>query len=112
MEYKNGVFIQVIKYVGNERVKLNPSIAIENAMLDADAISKQFTGKEIVITSVLDGKHSRNSKHYTGNAFDIRVWIYTEYQITHLTRLIQKELGKDYDVVFEGDHIHIEYDPK
>ena len=61
--------------------------------------------------SLLDGVHSKNSLHYTGNAFDLRVWIYTEKQRKTLLIQLRKKLGIDYDVVDEVDHLHIEYDP-
>lgn len=53
----------------------------------------------------------KNSLHYTGNAFDLRVWIYTEKQRKALLTQLRKKLGIDYDVVDEVDHLHIEYDP-
>lgn len=64
----------------------------------------------MTITSACDGKHMENSKHYSGNAIDIRTFdmnfaIYNKH-------LIQNILGNDYDVVLEDNHIHIEYDPK
>lgn len=77
------------------------------------------TGRIMVVTSVCDGKHMKGSKHYGGNAFDVRTWIDynsgvqmspdTKHDIA--VRLV-KVLGKDWDVVIESTHIHIEYDPK
>ena len=62
----------------------------------------------MVITSTYEGSHSEGSLHYANLAVDIRknkakVLSYKE---------IKQALGKDYDVILEGDHIHIEYDPK
>lgn len=70
-------------------------------------------GVDLVITSVRDSKHSEGSFHYIGFAFDIRVWNLpkeVDYQI--VSNQIAKELGDDYDVIFEVNHIHCEYDPK
>jgi hypothetical protein len=74
--------------------------------------------EDVVITSVSDGKHKVGSKHYTGEAFDIRTWTtpYSGVQVTQgkknlLCYDIQKMLGEDYDVIAESTHIHIEYDP-
>lgn len=85
------------------------------AMGIADEICKNLFGEECVITSLNDGEHSGNSKHYTGEGIDIRTrhLSFMEEQLYYLriaTRL--EPLG--YDIVLESSprHIHIEYDPK
>ncbi|WP_346856591.1 hypothetical protein [uncultured Draconibacterium sp.] len=112
MNYKDGVYEEVIVFRKGIRMKLTPSKEIQHAMAVADNLSRSVAGKEAVVTSILDGKHSKESKHYDGNAFDLRTYIYTTEQINDLIELLRNELGRDYDVVLEGDHIHIEYDPK
>jgi len=67
-------------------------------------------GKELVITSVTDGKHSDTSLHYTGCAFDCR--IYDDSDMEFVITKIKDRLKIDYDVVLEGNHIHIEYQPR
>ena len=64
----------------------------------------------MTVTSARDGKHMKGSKHYTGEAIDIR----TRDMVDEIgtAQVIKRYLGKDYDVIFEKDHIHIEYDPK
>ena len=104
MKFKEGVILN------NEKVKASHDIM--KAMYIVDSLSKNLFRKEIVVTSVLDGKHKSGSKHYVGEAFDIRVWIYTAEQLKDLLPSIQRSLGKNYDVINENDHIHIEYDPK
>lgn len=69
-------------------------------------------GKDFVITSLCDGRHSKNSLHYFGNAFDIRTRHLSEEEKQDVVVLLAKMLGKDYDVVLESDHIHVEFDPK
>lgn len=74
-------------------------------------------GIELVITSgtegdVSDGVHKKTSKHYTGEAFDFRIWQFKESQLPLVVSNLQRKLGKDYDVVLEKTHIHVEYDPK
>ena len=67
-----------------------------------------------------DGVHKHDSLHYTGNAFDCRIWVFKKVSTgaTDMTKVkavakqIREALGKDYDVLVESDHIHIEYDPK
>ena len=71
-----------------------------------------------VITSVCDGRHRQGSKHYTGDAFDLRTWSdnkgtqMTDHFKEYLAKNLRAELGTDYDVVVESTHIHVEYDPK
>lgn len=69
-------------------------------------------GIEMVITSVSDGKHSINSLHYMGFAFDTRIREIPQATLNAIFNDIKTALGKNYDVVLESTHIHIEYDPK
>lgn len=67
--------------------------------------------KRLVITSGLDGKHSRNSLHYSGLALDIRTRHLQPQHRRLFQRHMQDVLGDTYDVVLEKTHLHIEYDP-
>lgn len=69
-------------------------------------------GAAIVITSALDGKHSRGSKHYVGQAIDLRTRDITKEQSEAWRNSVALALGSEYDVVLERDHLHIEFDPK
>lgn len=69
-------------------------------------------GLEMVITSLTDGKHREDSKHYDGDAFDVRRWNIPPPEFNDTVVSLRKRLGDDYDVVVERTHIHIEYDPK
>ena len=70
-------------------------------------------GKDCVVTSGRDGKHGKNSKHYTDEALDFRIWnLGGEENIMLVVDALKDLLGDDYDVVLEPDHIHAEYDPK
>ena len=69
-------------------------------------------GKEFTITSAIDGKHSRASKHYSGAAIDARTRHLLTSEADKITIDIKASLGADFDVVLETDHLHIEYDPK
>jgi len=60
-----------------------------------------------------DGVHGSHSLHYTGNAIDLRVKdVDSERAGREFCRSLIFLLGIDYDIVFEGDHIHVEYDPE
>lgn len=67
---------------------------------------------DCVLTSAKDGTHSERSLHYSGNAIDIRTRNLPASGLSQVAQEIQYALGKDFDVVIESDHIHIEYDPK
>ena len=91
-------------------------------------------GQELVITSGSegspdDGVHLKASKHYTGEAFDCRIRNIVKKLTVPVTsdsvvdaidmnkvRAIVKEmrsdLGENFDVVLESDHIHVEFDPR
>jgi len=80
------------------RKKLNTIAGIVDAIF----------GDEIVITSTFEGNHSPGSLHYANLAVDIRR---TDKSDT-VCQVIRQELGSNYDVISEHNHIHIEYDPK
>ena len=80
------------------------------AIHEADKLHTQYTGKDLVVTSCVDGKHSPHSRHYTGDAFDMRIW-YLDDKSSYRWAL-KEILGPDYDVVIESDHIHVEFDPE
>ena len=74
----------------------------------------QDHGYELVITSASEGKHSRGSLHYSGNAFDCRTSSLDPLDIPKITREVKERLGTEFDALFEEKppHIHVEYQPK
>lgn len=64
---------------------------------------------DLVVTSLLDGEHSRSSLHYTGCAADLRL---PGSRAAEVVAALQHALGDDFDVILESDHIHIEFQPK
>ena len=85
---------------------------IKSKFNDIEKVCKECNGVdyEVTVTSGKDGVHSKNSKHYSGGAIDIRS---KDMKLPEYTTLrLKRKLGKDYDIVYEKDHIHIEYDPK
>ncbi len=88
---------------------LTPQILIG---LAAAECAYSETGYDVVITSGVEAKHKAlKSKHYTGNAIDLR--------INHIMDpLIHKRIVKrlqdalpGFNVILESDHIHMEWDP-
>ena len=112
MKYKDGVIDLIAKYKGGERIMLQPSPEVVRAMKVAEELSMELTGKDIVITSVLDGIHMKSSLHYTGEAFDIRSSIYIADQIKWLCEALQRKLGHEWEAIYETTHIHVEKNRK
>jgi hypothetical protein len=76
-------------------------------------------GAEMVVTSLLDGRHRRGSFHYQGAAADLRVHVLPDDrdQRAGIAAAIGEALGEDFDVIYEGHgtanaHIHLEYQRK
>lgn len=70
---------------------------------------------EVIITAGTDGRHMKNSKHYTGDALDIRSKNLVDKK--RFLDLVLIRLGDGYQGFLESErspneHIHIEYDPK
>ena len=78
----------------------------------AELCCRKKAGRDCIITSARDGKHSTNSLHYVGKALDMRTRDLTDAQIQALAGELREWLGPDFDVVVERTHIHVEYDPK
>ena len=88
---------------------LQPQIVL--AVVVASSFYKDF-GYDLVVTSFSDGIHSPNSLHYSGNAVDLRTRNVREVDMMPIIGGIRRALGSDFDVIFESDHLHIEYQPK
>ena len=91
------------------------TIVIFNGIAQAAFIKVEMVYKDIgapcILTSGMDGTHSEGSLHYRGLAWDFRIWNVKD--VPDLVKRLKKALDPMYyDVVLEGDHIHLEYDPK
>lgn len=80
------------------------------AMHVADELHWENTTFESTWTSLLDGRHMVHSRHYSGLAADMRTWalVWPQEFATNLALT----LGDEFDVIFEGDHLHLEFDPE
>ncbi len=87
---------------------LQPEIAL--AVAEAREVYRGI-GVELVITSLLDGKHMSGSKHYEGQAVDLRTRHIPAEDRALVTARLREALGPEYDVCLESDHLHIEFDP-
>lgn len=77
----------------------------------ADMLYMEY-GQELVITSLNDGEHAPTSLHYAGCAADLRSRYFSEKSARQLADELNKKLGIDFDVIFEANHIHVEYQPR
>ena len=66
-------------------------------------------GDDMIITSLIDGRHMHGSLHYVGAAVDLRM---PTHFVEEIVDELKERLGDQYDVVLESDHIHIEFQPK
>ena len=64
------------------------------------------------VTSGADGTHGENSLHYQNKALDFGIGFIPPLEVNIAVINLKAAFGPDYDVILEGDHIHIEYDPK
>jgi len=107
-------------YFKNE-VKLNGrhfDLEVRDILDVARETAPNMSDGAVWITSANDGKHMKTSKHYSNEAFDLRVRN-VEGQHPAVVKWcirMREKLGPDYDVIY-GDpqhrsHVHIEYDPK
>ena len=97
---KSGVDIQGLK----------PQMALAYTILYG--IFQRHVSLPCVITSASDGVHGPNSLHYNGLALDIRTRHVLESMLPVIVRDAKNELGEQFDVVLETDHLHVEFDPK
>jgi hypothetical protein len=106
-------------------MRLKHGVSLENVSwrmfwvaIVMDNIFRRYDA-ETVITSAGDGTHSRMSKHYAENnpsgmieALDFRLFNLHPSDVAPIAAEARAALGRNYDVVIESDHYHIEYDPK
>lgn len=79
----------------------------------ADLIHEELTGDELTVTSVNDGRHMPGSKHYTGEAVDLRTWsLKNDQRVAEFIHRLATAIGDNFDIVLEPTHIHVEYDPQ
>lgn len=63
---------------------------------------------ELVVTSGIEGTHHLTSSHYEGRAVDLRLPHGTQAGHKEFYEDLQVELGDEYYVEQEGDHIHVQ----
>lgn len=81
------------------------------------AVYALYTGKEVVITSILDSDAARvsNSLHAKGMAVDARTRDLNQEQKEQILKFLKSHLSPlGFDCLIHGvnEHLHVEYDPK
>ena len=96
MKLKEGVLIGGIK----------PEIVL--AAIVIEPLFEKY-GVEMVATSCMDGKHSRNSKHYLGYAIDLRSRDLSSKDQQLLLIDIRAALTAEFYIDLEKDHYHLQF---
>ena len=100
MKIKDGVIMQGLK------------LPMRLALIEANQVYSDY-GKELVITSALDGAHSAGSYHYFGYAIDLRTRFFSSWrEKLDVAQKIRDRLNAKSDkftVVLEDTHIHMQY---
>jgi len=99
MRLKNGVIW----------AQMHPSM--EHAWEVCERVTWSLFDRDAVITSGREGTHSETSLHYEGKALDLRTRDLDADEVERYRWELASKLGADYDIVVEGSHIHVEYDP-
>jgi RHS repeat-associated protein len=74
-----------------------------------DAVFNRIGNRDAIVTYTTNGTHMVDSLHYDGNAVDLRTRDLSASDRAEAVQSLRNELGADYRVINEGDHIHIEY---
>jgi uncharacterized protein YcbK (DUF882 family) len=107
MIIKNGVQIAGLKPI------------MQSAIDSANAVINEYNGTFMITSAIrteeynkLIGGHPK-SKHLYGEAIDISVKLLQRGTRLFVVQELRKQLEPiGFDIVNEGNHIHIEYDPK
>lgn len=81
------------------------------ALTTFDAIVSKY-GVHTIITSANDGKHGHGSLHFIGHAVDLRIWGIEKHLAEIKKEFLECYPNNQFDFVIEGNHIHLEFQPK
>lgn len=95
--------------LGVDISRLNPEIRRTLKHVEDIWLEEEFA--EAVITSTYEGNHSPHSKHYSDDAYDVRLPSSSVSVCNGTCAKLRTKCGEDFDIVLSGNCIHIEYDP-
>jgi hypothetical protein len=88
---------------------IRPELLI--AVMAAERVYNE-AGHDLTLTACIDGRHMAGSLHYSGQAVDVRTNDVPIAEVPKLVARIKACVGGEFDVLFESNHIHIEFQPK
>ena len=91
---------------GVKAIAIRPELLLAIMVADGIYLKK---GKNLVITSINEGKHSLNSFHYSGAGVDLRTRYFTKKEKLEVFKELKENLTEDYFVKLEKTHIHVQY---
>jgi len=83
--------------------------AMRRVLRCAESIWSAY-GQDLVVTAKRDGEHGKWSWHQYGCAVDLRTRYFSPGEVASIAQDMSEALGRDYDVVIEPTHMHVEYD--
>lgn len=95
--------------LGVDVSKLRPEI--RRTLKKVERVFVESGYGEAVITDTDGTGHSPSSYHYANQAYDVRLPTMEVQRLNSLLQGLKSACGLDYDVVLEGNHFHVEYDP-
>lgn len=104
MQFKREPYAKAARIAG-----IRPEIAFVQPLIN-EVLTNH--GKTFLITSGTEGKHGRGSLHFSGGAIDIGVREWLPSEIKNVANELRASLSVEFDVVVEGNHIHVEFQPK
>lgn len=84
----------------------------------ADQVWAAHGAPDLVVTSLVDGRHALTSLHYAGAAVDLRTRnLPSDVDKRAAVEDLGDRLGRHFDVLLEGlgrahEHCHVEYQPR
>lgn len=90
---------------------VSPTGATQELISGLESAKRIFAdfGQPFTITSLSEGQHLVGSKHYIGQAADLRTRDLDPSTIPQLVATLKSNLGSQYFVQREADHIHVQY---
>lgn len=79
-------------------------------VFEAASIWSELTRIGVDVNAVTDGQHKPGSLHYFSLAVDLDTEGDRRQDLMSLHAWLARHLEAGYDVVFEEDHVHVEYD--
>lgn len=104
-----------MRYENGDRRPVNAITLARPNLAERDLIDRitwLWCGREAICTSANDREHMEGSKHYTGEAIDLRILDIYEPDRALYAEALRSAFWGLFEVIQEPNHIHMEYDPR